>query len=231
MDHFSLRPQDLPVSTRFLGGPACLDFANPTEQLRSARPEDWLSSYGVLVVWSRARGTLGAGVARRLDVLAGRDPAGALEVFAKALEIRCAIRTVAAAFADGTPAAGAVGQVNRWLAALPPQPPVTLADGARLGAFDLRGETLEEPLWPILWSLTGLLTSDQATQVRRCEGVGCGYFFVDTTSNRSRRFCSSAGCGNRARAQRFSRLHRPTPQQVAPALAEAGLENSEQIVD
>lgn len=66
---------------------------------------------------------------------------------------------------------------------------------------------LNEPLCPVLWLPAGLLTSEE-TCVRRCQGHGCGYFFVDATANRSRRFGSSEGCGNRARARRFHRRHR-----------------------
>lgn len=47
-----------------------------------------------------------------------------------------------------------------------------------------------------------LLRSDDLAQVRECAGPGCGWLFADHTRNRSRRWCSSADCGNRARAKR-----------------------------
>ncbi|KZB84601.1 CGNR zinc finger domain-containing protein [Amycolatopsis regifaucium] len=47
-----------------------------------------------------------------------------------------------------------------------------------------------------------LLRSEALDRVRECEGPGCGWVFTDHTRNRSRRWCSSADCGNRARAKR-----------------------------
>jgi predicted RNA-binding Zn ribbon-like protein len=204
------RAQDdsgLPLAARFLGGPVCLDFANTTEQLRTSRPDDWLTSYAVLLTWSQARGTLDVDAVKRLARRTARQPSVADEAFSRALAIRADIRKLAAALADGKSTAEAMRGLNTWLRTLPRQPPITLAGGIP-GRFELRGDHPDEPLWPVLWSVTALLTSDDITRVRRCEGQGCGYYFVDTTLNRSRRFCSTAGCGNRARARRHHERQR-----------------------
>ncbi|MFD5096207.1 CGNR zinc finger domain-containing protein [Amycolatopsis thailandensis] len=47
-----------------------------------------------------------------------------------------------------------------------------------------------------------LLRSGDLDRIRECEGPGCGWIFTDQTRNRSRRWCSSSDCGNRARAKR-----------------------------
>ncbi|WP_037304250.1 CGNR zinc finger domain-containing protein [Amycolatopsis orientalis] len=47
-----------------------------------------------------------------------------------------------------------------------------------------------------------LLRSGDRERIRECEGPGCGWVFTDHTRNRSRRWCSSSDCGNRARAKR-----------------------------
>ena len=39
-------------------------------------------------------------------------------------------------------------------------------------------------------------------RIRRCDHPNCVLWFLDTTRNGSRRWCSMAGCGNRAKAQR-----------------------------
>lgn len=46
--------------------------------------------------------------------------------------------------------------------------------------------------------------------LRRCADDGCGWLFLDRSKNRSRRWCSSADCGNRARARRHYRRGRET---------------------
>lgn len=203
-----LDPVTLPAGIRFLGGPVCLDFANTTEQLRSETPNDWLTSYEVLLVWSRVRGTLAGDVAERLARRATRSHATALEIFAEACVVRANIRALAGALADGLPVARTLAGLNTRLVALPPQPAINVPAKGRRGHFRLDGERLDEPLWPVLWSLTALLTSDDAERVGRCGAHGCGYFFVDTTLNRSRRFCSADGCGNRSRARRFQERRR-----------------------
>jgi predicted RNA-binding Zn ribbon-like protein len=203
-----LDPATLPAGTRFLGGAICLDFANTTEQLRSGTPNDWLTSYDVQLVWSQVRGTLSIDAVERLARRARRQRAAASEVFAQACAMRSDIRALAGALVDRRPAAKMLARLNTWLVDLPPQPAINLPGNGRRGHFGLRGDHLDEPLWPVLWSLAALLTSDDATRLGRCEGRGCGYFFVDTTLNRSRRFCSTEGCGNRTRARRHHERHR-----------------------
>ena len=58
-------------------------------------------------------------------------------------------------------------------------------------------------LWPVARSAGELLISDKLDRVRQCaDDRGCGYLFVDTSRNRSRRWCSMESCGNRAKAHR-----------------------------
>jgi predicted RNA-binding Zn ribbon-like protein len=54
----------------------------------------------------------------------------------------------------------------------------------------------------VIWSLTALLTSDDAARVGCCQAQGCGWFFVDESPNHTRLWCSSEVCGNRERARR-----------------------------
>jgi predicted RNA-binding Zn ribbon-like protein len=53
-----------------------------------------------------------------------------------------------------------------------------------------------------------LLRSADVTRVRGCAGPGCGWLFVDTTRNHSRRWCRTDDCGNRERARRHYRRTR-----------------------
>jgi predicted RNA-binding Zn ribbon-like protein len=48
-----------------------------------------------------------------------------------------------------------------------------------------------------------LVTSKEIKRVGECaDDRGCGYLFIDTSRNHSRRWCSMEACGNRAKAQR-----------------------------
>ena len=45
-------------------------------------------------------------------------------------------------------------------------------------------------------------------QVGMCAGDRCGWLFVDTSKNHSRRWCDMKICGNRMKARRFKAQHR-----------------------
>lgn len=47
-----------------------------------------------------------------------------------------------------------------------------------------------------------LLERADLTRLRECQDDDCGWLFLDRSKNGSRRWCSSADCGNRARAKR-----------------------------
>ncbi|MER6144983.1 CGNR zinc finger domain-containing protein [Streptomyces sparsogenes] len=54
-----------------------------------------------------------------------------------------------------------------------------------------------------------LLSSGLVQRIRRCQGPGCGWFFLDRSRSGTRRWCSSSDCGNRDRARRH--YHRSHP--------------------
>ena len=71
-------------------------------------------------------------------------------------------------------------------------------------------------------SAVALFTSPQGAKVKECaDDRGCGWLFVDTTRNGSRRFCFANECGNRARQVAFRRRHRPS-EDAAHDTAHAG---------
>lgn len=67
-----------------------------------------------------------------------------------------------------------------------------------------------EPAWTAAHDLLDLLRASR-TRIRRCDGPGCVLHFYDTSKNGTRRWCSMAGCGNRAKARRnYARRARPS---------------------
>jgi predicted RNA-binding Zn ribbon-like protein len=65
----------------------------------------------------------------------------------------------------------------------------------------LRGA--EGVLLPVAQAVANLLSGVDFQHVRRCEGQECTLWFVDNTKAHSRRWCSSALCGNRAKVAAF----------------------------
>jgi len=56
-------------------------------------------------------------------------------------------------------------------------------------------------------SAADLLTSGELDRVKVCDAHDCGWFFVDVSRNKSRRWCDMAGCGNRDKARRYRERH------------------------
>jgi predicted RNA-binding Zn ribbon-like protein len=54
-------------------------------------------------------------------------------------------------------------------------------------------------------SVADLLHQPDRSGLRRCDGDGCGWLFLDTTRNHSRRWCDPLDCGNRARVRAYGR--------------------------
>jgi predicted RNA-binding Zn ribbon-like protein len=62
-------------------------------------------------------------------------------------------------------------------------------------------------LAPVLWSAGDLLTGGRLSRVRQCANPACLWLFVDDSKAGTRRWCSMASCGNRAKANRhYARL-------------------------
>ena len=76
-------------------------------------------------------------------------------------------------------------------------------------------QTLEtgEPAWrPAVMAAANLLDllHQAPGRIRSCQHPACVLWFYDTTRNGTRRWCSMAGCGNRAKARRhYDRVRRP----------------------
>jgi predicted RNA-binding Zn ribbon-like protein len=183
---------------QFFGGRVCLDFANTMDWRTSGAPQELLPDYATLLLWSAKRGTLPAPAVARLRLQARQRPAAAAKVLTEARVLRAEIWNAAEALCRGEGAQPA--PFNRRLAALPAQP--RLVRGGAGYVHDLPGRSLAEPLWPVLWSLSALLTSQDAGRLGFCQAEGCGWFFVDESPNHARTWCSSEVCGNRERARR-----------------------------
>ncbi|MEN3382494.1 MAG: hypothetical protein V7608_2538 [Hyphomicrobiales bacterium] len=191
------------AATQFFGGRVCLDFANTMDWRTSQAPQELIPDYAALLSWSKARRTMATAAIAKLQARGERKAAAA--VMQQAYALRAEIWKVAEALRRAERVH--LEALNRSLAAVPAQPRL-IRDGAGY-VHDLPGAAPEEVLWPVLWSLTALLASDDAGRLGCCQAHGCGWFFVDESPNHSRLWCSSEVCGNRERARRAYAKRRP----------------------
>ncbi|MBI1881537.1 MAG: ABATE domain-containing protein [Chloroflexi bacterium] len=185
------------------GGRDCLNFANTVGGRRPDRPREYLHTYSDLVAWSRHAGILTDTAARRLVDEAERRPAEATQVLARALGLREAIyRIFSAIAAGGAPIVADLAILNDALPEALARLQVTPAEDGFTWNWRADEAALDSMLWPVVCSAGELLTSTELARVRECDGETCSWLFLDTSKNRSRRWCDMRDCGNRAKARR-----------------------------
>ncbi len=183
-----------------LGGSLSLDFVN-TEAWRGNVPQrgERLTGYGEIALWAGHVGILGrAGVKRLMEEASQRADAAAA-VLATALGLRDALGRILTAPARTAPDDLAV--LNAVLARAPTRTGLA-ATGSGFAWTMTETDPLEQPLWPVVWDAAELLVSGRAERVGCCSDPDCAWVFLDTSRNRSRRWCSMADCGNRNKARR-----------------------------
>jgi predicted RNA-binding Zn ribbon-like protein len=192
-----------------LGGSACLDFVNTVDWRDSEAPTDDLPNYAAVVAWSRRAGALSDRDGARLLVAAARRPEEAAATFRRAIELREAIyRLVLAATTGLSPAPRDAAILNRALRDALAH--LRIVATGSMYAWDWADDehALDRMLWPVAYTAASLLTSAELHRVRKCAGARCGWLFLDTSKNQSRRWCNMQSCGNRAKARRhYHRRH------------------------
>jgi predicted RNA-binding Zn ribbon-like protein len=170
---------------KIVGGDPALDLANTVGDDRVPDP---LESYATFAEWAVRIGVIDETVAHR--------PAEAERALDEARALRAAIDAVFRALATGSspPAAALAHVVERAGAAI---------ERAQLAGRDLvwAGDDPERPLWPIAVSALDLLRDGPLDRLKACED--CPWLFLDTSRNRSRRWCSMADCGTRVKMRRY----------------------------
>ena len=193
-----------PRTIKFVGGQLSLDFTNTVSWRGRQIPEEQLNTYQDLLDWSSLAGILGKEDARNLSREGSIQPEAAKGVLERALELREAFNHILTAKISDMLASDAdLITLNRELRdALTRLRLSTKPDGYALD-FGWVGGALDQVLWPIARSASELLTSDRLDRVRRCASDDCGWLFLDTSRNKSRRWCDMKECGNRSKARRF----------------------------
>ncbi len=205
------------------GGELCLDLANTIDCRPTETPKERLGTYADLVSWGEQAGALSGAEARRLAAGARRRPAAAAVVLRRARALREALFSIFSAVVRGdVPRVADIEKLNDELGRAmakarivpkekngPVRPRATHRKhvGYRW-SWDRTGNVLDRVLWPVSRSAADLLTDDHLNRVRECGAGNCAWLFLDTSRNRSRRWCDMTVCGNREKAQRHYRRTR-----------------------
>jgi predicted RNA-binding Zn ribbon-like protein len=172
-------------------------------------PVETLHRYLDLLRFSLVSGSIDLRQAQRLMAWAIHHPKRSARALERAKDTREAIAVLWKAVAAGASLPPAAlrrleddtheGWAQRALAPAP--------GGARWQWAEGEPEP-ELPRWAAALDAARLLTLEGRAPIRECEGPECGWFFLDESRNRRRRWCSMESCGNRAKARRFYRRKR-----------------------
>jgi predicted RNA-binding Zn ribbon-like protein len=184
-----------------------LAFINTLSSRPTAAPVERLVSYEALVAWAREQHLVPAATAERLLAAAKKHPHQAALVLSRAREFREALNGLAAAIDAGRqPPADVLDTIGHALATAYANGRLVPHEGALqwvAGAED----DLERIVWEIGRAAGRLVVSPRLGRVRACAAGDCGWWFVDDTKNRSRRWCDMKLCGNREKLRRFRKKH------------------------
>ena len=188
-----------------VGGELCLDFVN-TINSRLNPEHDYLSQYSDLVGWANKIGLLSPTQMNQLQQQVKQNAGEAGNALQKAITLRELLYRLFSGIVEGS-------EPNKKdIETFLPLYGEAISHG-RLMKKDNHytttwnvDETFDAVLWPILHSAGELLLSEELGQVKECPG--CGWLFLDTSKNQSRRWCSMGTCGARDKMRRYHKRQR-----------------------
>jgi len=190
----------------FVGNHPCLDLIN-TQLIVKGEPKDLLESVDDLYAWLRQARLLTASQAEFAEVhLHNEEAASSLES-AKAL--RATLRIVAERVAahKAVPAS-AIDVMNQFLTQRPGYTELVRTKEGFKRRFHSLATQQVELLAPLLESSSDLLSSDRLYLIKKCANAACVLYFLDTTKNHTRNWCSMQMCGNRMKVAAHYRRSR-----------------------
>jgi predicted RNA-binding Zn ribbon-like protein len=186
------------------GSRLCLDFANTMQWHAGAHPQETLRTYADLAGWAQNSGLVTKPEAQYLLRLAESHPAQAERALRRAIALREAVYRIFVSLIKGTsPTESDLAELNHSLA--------DISNGAYIKnnargfewVWNVDKASLELPIGFVALSAAELLVSAERERVGQCaDERGCGWLFLDTSKNHSRRWCDSKDCGNRERQHR-----------------------------
>ena len=193
------------------GGHPSLDFANTVAARRGRWGPDLLIGYDDLLAWAERARLLDEaerGRLRETAAAAQEESAAALE---RAKRLREALYGVFSALAAAeAPPVGALKLIRKEYLHAQSSRDLSARDGAV--AWEWPGELdLNAVTHRIAVQAVALLTGPDLRRVKECHGRNCGWLFVDSSRNASRRWCSGEDCGTLARVTRHRMRARARP--------------------
>jgi predicted RNA-binding Zn ribbon-like protein len=186
-----------------VGGHPVLDFLNTVQDWKASPLVDRLQNFDDVLSFAVAAGVVRQSEAKRLVGQAAPATVRQLR------ELRSALARLIDAIISST----ALSPVDLDLVARESARAAGIVRLRRSGGKIVRTIEIDDAGPNIVHSrladaAAALLTSDAISAVKSCPR--CGWFFLDTSKNRSRRWCSMQMCGSAVKSQRYYHNKRST---------------------
>ncbi len=177
-----------------IGGHPLIDFVN-TEIMRGGQRIDLLANNADIVAWLLDVGLV---TEAAFQFNWHDDP----HLLAQVRTFRQQMREMLATIVAEQPVAEkTVEVINGWLNHWQGQPKLISLDDAFKTTFAFVFTKTEQFLARLAAETADFLTTADLSYVKRCGNDECIRYFLDTSKNHSRRWCSMEGCGNRMKAR------------------------------
>ena len=184
-----------------------LDFVNTLDdRYAPGGPRELLPGYADLLRFCRQAGILTYTEVGRLSTL---PKAVQEKSLSSTLELRELLARIFYRLVEGrSPATEDRIALERWAAASARRRELRWEDGRLTWAWKLLDADPDTPALLLAENALELITADPPARLHTCASGTCRWLFLDTSKNRTRRWCDMKICGNRAKARRYSEAHR-----------------------
>ncbi len=188
----------------------CLDFVNTLDWHASDQPIESLNTYTNLIEWAQNVNLIDELIADQLLEEAKHDPGKAEDVLNYCKDLREVLyRIFVASVTKRSPKSDEISKLNSALTNTMNKACLLWTEGNYVWDWGGEKKALDQIMWWVLQSAIELLTSNDLHRLGQCaDDRGCGWFFLDTSKNHTRRWCNMGDCGNRAKARRHYQKER-----------------------
>jgi predicted RNA-binding Zn ribbon-like protein len=183
-----------------VGGALCLDFVN-TINSRIHPEHDYLMQYPDVVGWANKVGILSLSQASQLKKQAEKNAEVAESALLAARTLRDLVHRLFSKAAKGSEPDKKDMEIFIVFYGESISRSKFIKKGVHYSNTWKVDEALDAFLWPVIHSAGELLVSEELAHVKECPG--CGWLFLDTSKNQSRRWCSMNTCGVRDKMRRY----------------------------
>jgi predicted RNA-binding Zn ribbon-like protein len=185
-----------------IGNNLSLDFIN-TEFVENGERKDALSNFADLLTWAVAVNLLEAKQRTTLLREFGAEHP-AQTTFSEAIKFRSDLRAMIEGLEKGKKVAPQIiSSINEMLRRHSGYTELVRTENGFSKRFRSEFQEISGLLAPVAEAAADLLCYVNPVYLRKCENPECILHFYDTSKNHKRRWCSMAGCGNRAKAAAF----------------------------